>query len=257
MIYIKVIIAFSIHTLPAYPVQGHGEMENINNFGPCLYQVASLLHFIQRLSLSSLSFLLALSLNLHVFGLLEEKSKTRRKVTSHREHAAIWISFKSFFCCELSIQIERLYRLATHLSLALQRSWSTSLLRDHFCWSYLFPSQTALIVAADVDSVSTCPRLQRSPSAPNIISLNISCQAIFTQICSMCHRNVCAGRRTAACFISVAGKKWSCLPPVPQECLCVNCGVSAEHAGHECEEFLFPKSLAGACKHTQCTCNLP
>lgn len=67
-------------------------------------------------------------------------------------------------------------------------------------------------------------------------------------ICSMCERNVCRTKAVARC-ISEAGKKLSFLLPAPWECWCLNWGVTAEHTGHECEEFCLLKSLAGAFKH--------
>lgn len=75
-------------------------------------------------------------------------------------------------------------------------------------------------------------------------------------ICSMCERNVCRTKAVARC-ISEAGKKLSFLLPAPWECWCLNWGVTAEHTGHECEEFCLLKSLAGAFKHANCTCKLP
>lgn len=108
-------------------------------------------------------------------------------------------------------------------------------------WSarfHLFPSQTAPLVSADVHSVSACLLVCKTLArGSKHHRLKINCQAIVTQICSMCQRNA---RRTkaVACCISKAGKKWSCLPPVPQECWCVNRGVSVEHTEHD-RNFFF------------------
>lgn len=51
----------------------------------------------------------------------------------------------------------------------------------------------------------------------------------------MCQRNVCR-TKAAACCISDAGKKLSCLPPLPQECWCENRTVTPKHTEHECEQ---------------------
>lgn len=59
----------------------------------------------------------------------------------------------------------------------------------------------------------------------------------------MCQRNVCRTKAVARC-ISEAGKKWSCLPPVPQECWCANWGVTSEDTEHEREEISFYKILS-------------
>lgn len=105
-------------------------------------------------------------------------------------------------------------------------------------WFHLFPSQTAPLVSAIVDSVSACLLVCKTLArGSRHHRLKISCQAIVAQICSMYQRNA-RGTKAAACCISDAGKKWSCLPPAPQECWCVNRGVSVEHTEHD-RNFFF------------------
>lgn len=180
------------------------------------------------------------TLNLHVFRLSEDK----------------------LYTAQVQTRIFSLCNLATVPPCRLFSSFITKeLMRQYdawwFGWFNLFPSQTALLASADIDSASACLLSYAALACGSKHHQpKISCQAIVAQICSMCRRNAYR-TKAVACCISEAGEKLSFLPPVPQECWCVNWGVTAEHKEHECEEFLFPKSLAGACKHTYCTCNLP
>lgn len=148
------------------------------------------------------------------------------------------------------------YNLAAHLSLTLQKSWSKSVLHDDVVELISFHHKLCCLWQQMLTVYQPASSYVTLACGSKHHQLKISCQAIVNQICSMCQRNVCR-TKAVTCCISEAGKKLSYLPPVPLECWCVNWGVTVEHTEHECEEFLFPKSLAGACRHTYCTCNLP